>query len=139
MTSTPATEKCVTYTNLRLATLNSSSLKDPQSYLNIKSTLFTALLIALASEHTFLLVKEGIKYLLIRSVWRGSKADNIIRIRELELKRGYLEGREEEEDKEKKFENEKTTEVEIAEDSSEIFWKRGDIGREEINRRSKSD
>lgn len=137
-------DSCSTYTNLVLATLSPSKL-DPNSYNNIKSTLFTALLVALASEHTYLVVREAVRYLLVRAIWINSKADVELRSRELKLKKVYLNEVNNKVDSEKSLVNEvkeinpELVKIKEVDDKAEGFWKRGDLGKIEINRRSKLD
>ncbi|BGP42532.1 hypothetical protein JCM10450v2_006630 [Rhodotorula kratochvilovae] len=57
----------------------------------IKSTLLTAAVIALASSHAYLLLRAMARWLLARLAWDGSVASDLVRRRELELKRAWMD------------------------------------------------
>ncbi|BGP13520.1 hypothetical protein JCM10213_005366 [Rhodosporidiobolus nylandii] len=57
----------------------------------IKTALLTALVLALATSHAYAVFRAGARYLLTRLEWDGSVADQLIRRRELELKRAWLD------------------------------------------------
>ncbi|GAA96390.1 hypothetical protein E5Q_03057 [Mixia osmundae IAM 14324] len=62
---------------------------DPLSAL--KSTLFSALLVALACEHLFLFVKEIIRHVVTRILWFSSKEEAALQRADYVLKKTYLE------------------------------------------------
>ncbi|GAA6022675.1 hypothetical protein JCM10207_008577 [Rhodosporidiobolus poonsookiae] len=57
----------------------------------LKTTLLTALVIALASSHGYAVLRASARWLLTRLSWDGSIAAQLIRRKELELKRAWLD------------------------------------------------
>ncbi|GAA5892461.1 hypothetical protein JCM8208_005827 [Rhodotorula glutinis] len=57
----------------------------------IKSALLTAAVIALASSHAYLVVRALMRWLLTRLAWDGSVASDLVRRREFELKRAWMD------------------------------------------------
>lgn len=113
---------------------------------SIKSTLWTALLIALATEHAYLVFRGVVRFLLHRMVWKDCKAEQQTRRSQLEMKRGYLEemnlkkGPEELSElsgaKEEALSKEKRrADVE----GGNSFWSRGDLGLEALRAKGKTD
>lgn len=62
-------------------------------FLAIRSTLFTALLIALASEHGYLIARYAVTHVIEKLLWSGSQAHLSIKRSNLLLKKSYLESR----------------------------------------------
>ncbi|KAI5477477.1 Calcium-activated chloride channel family protein [Pseudohyphozyma bogoriensis] len=130
--------------NLKMAS-QLSTPTDPGALNAIKSTLFWALLVALATEHGYLLARAGVRYVLVRLSWEGSWADNWVKRGEWEVKKGYLKELEDNGDADAevavgKHGVEVTGEVEkrdVKEEEVYGFWSREDKGVEEIKRRSK--
>ncbi|KAK4055391.1 hypothetical protein OIO90_003229 [Microbotryomycetes sp. JL221] len=58
---------------------------------SVKQTLFAALLVALASEHAYLVLRGTIRWLLNQFKWLDSKPEQQIRKNQLQMKRNYLE------------------------------------------------
>ncbi|GAA6043352.1 hypothetical protein JCM8097_008045 [Rhodosporidiobolus ruineniae] len=58
---------------------------------SIRSTLLTALVVALAASHFYAVARQLVRWLLVRLEWDGSVAAQLIRRRELELKRAWLD------------------------------------------------
>ncbi|SCV70174.1 BQ2448_1568 [Microbotryum intermedium] len=57
----------------------------------IISTLFSALLVSLFSEHIYIVVRTTVRFILHRISWIGSDAANHVRRSGLELRRNYLD------------------------------------------------
>lgn len=114
---------------------------------SVKSTLWRALLIALATEHAYLIFRATVRFCLNHLLWHDCKAEQAIRRSAMDLKRGYLEemglrkgpadlakesgatGKAEEKDKLKR---------EIEEKGLPGFWRRGDRGLEAVRRMGKT-
>lgn len=56
----------------------------------LQSAIFPAVLIALSSSHAYILVRELVKHILVRAVWRGSEADIKLTKSERDVKRMWL-------------------------------------------------
>ncbi|KAM0790940.1 hypothetical protein ACM66B_004245 [Microbotryomycetes sp. NB124-2] len=57
----------------------------------VKHTLFSALLVALASEHAYLVVRGAVRWLLHQFKWLDGQAERRVRRSSLEMKRTYLD------------------------------------------------
>ncbi|SCZ87275.1 BZ3500_MvSof-1268-A1-R1_Chr2-2g04741 [Microbotryum saponariae] len=117
----------------------------------ITSTLFSALLVSLFSEHIYLVVRTTVRFILHRTSWIGSEAANRVRRSGLELRRNYLDElglkktpKELAEDSGRISRTKDTAEKEkMAEDTKrnerEGFWKGQDKGLIELKRVAKID
>jgi anoctamin-10 len=70
--------------NINLATLA------PDPYQSVRSTLFSSLLVALASEHAYILARMAIRHLIDRTVWRASPEEAAMRRGIWRLRHVYL-------------------------------------------------
>lgn len=112
----------------------------------IRSTLWTALLVALATEHVYLLARGSVRFLLHHMYWKGSDAENWIRRSNLDLKKGYLDemnmrkGPEELSELSGAVERaEQKRDLEKSLTGEDQFWSRGDVGLDELRRKAKTE
>ncbi|KAL8277249.1 hypothetical protein RQP46_010318 [Phenoliferia psychrophenolica] len=113
---------------------------------SIQATLFSALLVALATEHGYLVARVCVRFILERLSWRGSDADVRIRGATHELRKAYLDEMGLREGPVKLAERSgKLDEAKVVDDAEERvkadgkFWGRQDGGLSEIRRRTKVD
>jgi hypothetical protein len=119
-----------------------TSLADPNAISSIRSALFTAALVALASEHGYLLARASIRYVLTRIAWEGSPGEIGIRRSTHELKKAYLEemnlkmGPRDLAKRSGKLDEAKEVD---AREEVEQFWKRDDKGLAELQKLGKTE
>ena len=111
---------------------------------SIRATLFSALLVALATEHAYLVARVCVRFILQRLSWRDSEADVRIRGATHELRKAYLDEMGLREGPVKLAERsgrlDEAREVDRAEEVDKAegkFWGRADRGLSEIRRRTK--
>ncbi|KAM0748366.1 DUF590-domain-containing protein [Meredithblackwellia eburnea MCA 4105] len=120
--------------------LSSVTGHSPNPLPTIQTTLFSALLVALATEHGYLIMRYSVRYILERVNWEGSDADVRIRGNLHELRKAYLDEMELRESPVKLAERsgglEEARKVDADTETAD-FWKREDRGLGEIKRRGK--
>lgn len=62
------------------------------TYSALRATMFSALLVALASEHGYLVARTAVRHVIERLLWRGTEEEIALRRGEERLKVGYMEG-----------------------------------------------
>jgi anoctamin-10 len=123
---------------------HATSMSDPQAIMSIKRVLFGALVVAVAAEHGYLFVRATVRFLLHRTSWKGSVAENHVRRGELELKKVYLDeiglrvSPKTLAERSAKADQKDPTQ-EAVNQAVEPFWKREDRGLEEIRRKEKTE
>lgn len=59
--------------NIQSSVEDSTDQNDQETFKTIRSALFTALLVALASEHAYVLARVAVRHVLDRALWRGTE------------------------------------------------------------------
>lgn len=76
--------------NIHLASLQNTA-QDEHAFKALRSTMFAALLVALAAEHGYVVVRASMRFLLERMFWIGRKRDVAVRRGQHELRKAYLD------------------------------------------------
>jgi anoctamin-10 len=118
--------------NINLATLA------PDPYQSVRSTLFSSLLVALASEHAYILARVAIRHLIYRTVWRASPEDATLRRGIWQLRQVYLANAEANNQQQQQPTPRSAAEAATTGPSeADEFWRRPDQGLAELRREGK--
>lgn len=120
--------------------------QSPSPVSTIQATLFSALLVALATEHGYLVARVCVRFVLERVSWRDSEADVRVRGATHELRKAYLDEMGLKDGPvrlaERSGKLDEARRVDAGEERTKAdgnFWGRGDVGLSEIRRRTKAD
>jgi anoctamin-10 len=122
------------FSSFALSNINLAVLT-PDPYQSVRSTLFSSLLVALASEHAYILARMAVRHIIDRAIWRASPEEATLRRGAWQFRRVYLASAEAD-----MRSKEAATSQELASrqpDEADVFWRRPDQGLAEIRREGK--